>query len=44
MRRCVSSSSSDALLLENAKILAAGLGQELATAPKGAEDVVISVF
>ena len=41
---CVSSSSSDALLLENAKILAAGLGQELATAPEGAEDVVISVF
>ena len=41
---CVSSSSSDAQLLENAKILAAGLGQELATAPEGAEDVVISVF
>ncbi len=41
---CVSSSSSDAQLLENAKILAAGLGQELAAAPDGAEDVVISVF
>ena len=41
---CVSSSSSDAKLLENAQILAAGLGQELATAPDGAEDVVISVF
>ena len=41
---CVSSSSSDAQLLENAKILAAGLGQELATAPEGAEDVVISAF
>ena len=42
---CVSSSSSsDAELLENARILAAGLGQELATAPEGAEDVVISVF
>ena len=41
---CVSSSGSDAELLENARILAAGLGQELATAPEGAEDVVISVF
>ena len=41
---CVSSSSSDARLLENARILAAGLGQELATAPEGAENVVISVF
>lgn len=41
---CVSSSSSYAQLLENAKILAAGLGQELAAAPDGAEDVVISVF
>lgn len=41
---CESSSSSDARLLENAKILAAGLGQELATAPEGAENVVISVF
>ena len=41
---CVSSSGSDAELLENARILAAGLGQELATAPEGAEDVVIRVF
>lgn len=41
---CVSSSSSDAKLLENAQILAAGLGQELATVPDGAENVVISVF
>ena len=41
---CVSSSSSDAKLLQNAEILAQGLGQELATAPDGAEDVVISVF
>lgn len=41
---CVSSSGSDAELLENARILAAGLGQELATAPEGAEDIVISVF
>ena len=32
---CVSSSGSDAELLENARILAAGLGQELATAPEG---------
>lgn len=41
---CVSSSSSDAKLLQNAEILTQGLGQELATAPDGAEDVVISVF
>ena len=41
---CISSSSSDAQLLQNAEILAQGLGQELATAPEGAEDVVISVF
>lgn len=41
---CVSSSGSDAKLLQNAEILAQGLGQELATAPEGAEDVVISVF
>ncbi len=41
---CVSSSSSDAQLLRNAEIIAQGLGQELATAPEGAEDVVISVF
>ena len=41
---CVSSASSDAQLLQNAEILAQGLGQELATAPEGAENVVISVF
>ncbi len=41
---CVSSTSSDAQLLENAEILAAGLGQSLATAPDGAEDVSIRVF
>ena len=41
---CISSSSADAQLLHNAEILAAGLGQELATAPEGAEDTVISVF
>ena len=41
---CISSSSSDAQLLHNAEILAQGLGQELAIAPEGAEDVVISVF
>ncbi len=41
---CVSSASSDAQLLENAQLLAAGYGQELATAPEGAENVVISVF
>ena len=41
---CVSSASGDAQLLENAEILAAGLGQSLATAPEGAEDVSIRVF
>lgn len=41
---CVSSASSDAQLLQNAEILAQGLGQELATAPENAENVILRVF
>lgn len=41
---CVSSASGDAQLLQNAEILAQGLGQELATAPEGAENVILRVF
>lgn len=41
---CVSSADDHAELLENAQILAAGLGHELSTAPDGAEDITIRVF